>query len=241
MSLAVRTRLPSSQHRGRLRDLAVWYPTIPPRNLCLNEESFLPRDFYIVGYKPLFWCHFGGPGGKYLQYLTGISAVSNLGILRIYFSFDTDVPLEHRSFGRMKVNEEYEETTDFSIDGPGGERIETIKMRYCYPDPGRATPKIVQEGTMVRCEVSSSPLPPHPPPVEHAPLTASCLKLYTNRGRSCCIFKIKHKRGAVHTKVTAAPGIVITGLYATEVREIQGHHAVAMLSLTMIGTEPRRM
>jgi hypothetical protein len=127
----------------------------------------------------------------------------------------------------MKLDEEYEETTDFSIDGPGGERIEIIKMRYIYPDPGSAAPKIVQEETMVRCEVSSSPLPPHPPPpVEHAPLTASCLKLCTNRGRSCCIFEIKqHKWRAVDTKVAAAPGTVITGLYATEVREIQEHHA----------------
>ncbi|KAK4150722.1 hypothetical protein C8A00DRAFT_45939 [Chaetomidium leptoderma] len=126
--LAVRTRSPPSRHCGGLRDLAVWYPTIPPQNLCLNETSFLPRDFYTVGYKPLFWCHFGGPGGKYLRHLTAISAVSCLGILRIYFSFDIEVPWEYRSFGRLKLEEEYEDSTDFSIDGPGGERIETIKM-----------------------------------------------------------------------------------------------------------------
>ncbi|KAK4232680.1 hypothetical protein C8A03DRAFT_39735, partial [Achaetomium macrosporum] len=39
---------------------------------------------------------------------------------------------------------------------------------------------------------------------------------YTNRGRSCRILRIKHKRPSVHTKVTAAPGTVITGLYGTE-------------------------
>lgn len=95
----------------------------------------------------MFWCHFGGPGGKYLQHLTGILAVSCLGILRIRFSFDIEVPCEYRSFGRLKLDDEYEDSTDFSIDGPGGERMETIKMRHYYPNPEANVPGNVQEGS----------------------------------------------------------------------------------------------
>jgi hypothetical protein len=141
----------------------VWYPTIPPSNLDLNEDSFLPRDFFAVGYKPLFWSRFGGPGGEYLRHLTGISAVSCASILRIHFSFDVEVPGEHRCFGRLKFREEYEDSTEFQIDGPGGERIETIKIRY-YPTPEESTPEGVEEGSMIQCEVSSSSSPPPPSP-----------------------------------------------------------------------------
>ncbi|KAH6856678.1 hypothetical protein B0I37DRAFT_334220 [Chaetomium sp. MPI-CAGE-AT-0009] len=192
VKLAVRTRSPPPPHRGGLRDSAIWYPTIPPQHLCLNEKSFLPRTYYTVGYKPLFWGHFGGPGGRYLQHLTGLSAVSSVGILRIHFYFNVEVPWEHRSFGRLKVEEEYEETTDFSIDGPGGERIETVSIRYYYPSPETTISGTDQEEYMGRCE------------------------LYTNRSRSCRILDIKHKRPSVDAKVTAAPGTVITGLYGAE-------------------------
>lgn len=80
---------------------------------------------------------------------------SCLGILRIRFAFDKeDVPAEHRSFGRLKEEEENEETVEFSIDGPGGERIESIEMRHYYAEPKEALPWIVKEGIMVRCEVN---------------------------------------------------------------------------------------
>ncbi|KAK4096379.1 hypothetical protein N658DRAFT_519244 [Parathielavia hyrcaniae] len=116
-SLALDTQSPPSQLCSGLRDSAVWYPSIPPQELCLNEESFLPRDW---------------PAGKYLRHLTGIQAASCGSILRIHFSFDTEVPWEHQYFGRVKTEEEDEHHTDFPIDGPGGERIETIKMRHYY-------------------------------------------------------------------------------------------------------------
>ena len=167
MRLAVRSRSPPSRHYDGLRHSAVWYPTVPPQNLCLNEESFISRDICSIGFKPLFWSHFGGPGGKYLRHLTGISAVSCLGILRIHFAFDIEVPWEHRSFGRLKLEEEYENSTDFSIDGPGGERIVSIKMRYLHPSPEENEPEVVKEASMIRCKVSSSPpLPALPPSSE---------------------------------------------------------------------------
>ncbi|KAK4245960.1 hypothetical protein C7999DRAFT_42571 [Corynascus novoguineensis] len=110
--LAVRSRSPPSRHYSGLRHSAVWYPTVPPQNLCLNEESFISRDIWA--------------GGKSIRHLTGISAIYCLGILRIHFSFGIEVPWEHRSFGRLKLEEGYENSADFSIDGPGGERIRAL-------------------------------------------------------------------------------------------------------------------
>ncbi|KAK3311673.1 uncharacterized protein B0T15DRAFT_549385 [Chaetomium strumarium] len=116
------------EHGSRLRASGLWYPTIPPRNLCLNEESFPLLELYATGYKPLFGCHFGGPGGKYLPHMTGIWATSSIGgILRIQFRFDKEVRAECRSFGRLKEKDE-EAVVDISIDGPGGERIEAIRL-----------------------------------------------------------------------------------------------------------------
>ncbi len=83
--------------------------------------------------------------------------VSCVGLLRIYFYFDIEVPWEHCTFGRLKLEEGYEDWTDFPIDGPGGERIKTIKMRHYYPT---AQPGTVQAGSMARCKVSSSLLSP---------------------------------------------------------------------------------
>jgi len=68
------------------------------------------------------------------------------------------VPSAHWSFGRFKVKEENERVVEFSIDGPGGERIETIEMRQYYAEPHGALPWLVKEGTMVRCEVKLSVL-----------------------------------------------------------------------------------
>lgn len=159
-SLALHTRPPppheqDSQRQNRLRDSALWYPTIPPRNLCLNEEAFTPRAFYTAGFKPLFWCHFGGPRGKYLPHLTGVTVTSCVGILRIRFSFDTPVPAEHRSFGRRKFGDEEEEVVHFPIDGRDGERLDVIKIRHSYPR--RAVPWSTGEGYMDQCEVCPVP------------------------------------------------------------------------------------
>ncbi|KAH6621152.1 hypothetical protein B0J18DRAFT_457717 [Chaetomium sp. MPI-SDFR-AT-0129] len=198
VSLTVHTQSPDpcQQHQRDLRESAIWYPTIPPRQLYLNEESFPSSDWYKVGYKPLFWCHFGGPGGKYLPHLTGLAFVAGVGINRIRFSFDVgeeDVPLAHRSFGRLKGNKEYDSTIECSIDGPGGERIEGITTIHRYQKYGAFD----EQGYMIECNI------------------------YTNRGRSCCIYQDRGAGPALadikETKSTfGSPGVTITGLYAAQ-------------------------
>lgn len=161
VSIAVHTRplppvLGAPEDTRRLKDSGLWYPTIPSQNLDLNEESFLPRHAYLAGYKPLLWCHFGGPGGLYLQYLTGITVTSSFPdrIFSIQFSFDNEiVPPEHRTLGCSIEDEPGKKVVQFSIDGPGGERIEAIEMYQFYVETRGNFLWLIKEGTMVLCEV----------------------------------------------------------------------------------------
>ncbi|TKW48683.1 hypothetical protein CTA1_11015 [Colletotrichum tanaceti] len=133
--------------KDRLRNSGFWYPDIPGPALCLNEESFAPRDHYLSGYKPLFWTTFGGPGGVHLRNLTGLTAIwGGGGLRRVDFAYDVPVPSEHRTFGCQKPGE-WTKTIEFAIDGPGGELIDTIEVFRRYPDAGY--PWLVEEGTLV--------------------------------------------------------------------------------------------
>lgn len=117
-----------------LRDTALWYPNIPEPGLCLNDDYFTGEDPSTVGYRPLCWNLFGGPGGIHLRSLTDIF-VTCLGSLRgIEFGYNTDeVPAERRKLGRYKSSG-YEQIIRFPIDGPGGEIIEAVEvdLKYAY-------------------------------------------------------------------------------------------------------------
>lgn len=166
VSLALYTPsiLPEEALPGRndLRDSALWHPNVPAPTLCLNEDSFPQSDSYTSGYKPLFWCHFGGPGGRYLPHLTRILATWGFdGIQHFDFFFDTEVPAEHRSFGRMRArrDDDLRTTFDFLIDGPGGERIQSIELGHFYPgwDLVRTLSGTIRNGTTLWCEVCLYP------------------------------------------------------------------------------------
>ncbi|KAG4435231.1 hypothetical protein IFR05_009286 [Cadophora sp. M221] len=115
-----------------LRDSAFWSPENPGIGLYLNDNCFVARDSSTARYQPLCWTMFGGPGGIYLRYLTGIS-VTCLGTLRgIEFHYNTeDVPIECRKLGRYKSSE-YAKVIHFSIDGPGGEVIDAVEVYVKY-------------------------------------------------------------------------------------------------------------
>ena len=159
VSLAIHCNIPPPeplQNGDKLRNSAVWHPDVPGQNLCLNEDSFLPLDHFNTGYKPLFWSHFGGPGGKYLGHLIRISTSCSNGIHHLRFFFNAEVLTEHQFFGCPHA--EYDPTPSlkevfFSIDGPGGERIETIKIGHRYPDPGTDVPRVIEEGHLMWFEV----------------------------------------------------------------------------------------
>ena len=108
-----------------LQHAALWYPTIPDTDLCLNEASFIGEALSAPGYRPLSWILFGGPKGIYLQHLTQVT-VSRLGNLdSIYFHYDTDEIVGQKKLGRRRVTES-SEFMRFPIDGRGGEIITTL-------------------------------------------------------------------------------------------------------------------
>lgn len=157
VSLAVCQRMTSStqapQVEDKLRNLAMWYPDIPGSTLCLNDNSFLPRDHYVDGYKPLVWVSFGGPRGIYLQHLTRVSAMCWGVIHRIDFSYNKESPVEHQTFGRHKPRY-FENVIDFSIDGPGGEVINAIEVYQHYDISTSRDTWGAKEGALVSCKVS---------------------------------------------------------------------------------------
>lgn len=124
-----------------LRDKAYWYPSVPPDDVSLNAESFTGQDSLIKRYQPLMWSRFGGPRGVYLRALTKISVSVNG---RLHFHYDReDIPAHSLTLGRDHRGPIGAEQAlqrlglyrgvEFSIDGPGGEMIQTIEVAIDKP------------------------------------------------------------------------------------------------------------
>lgn len=112
-----------------LRTKALWYPEVPCSSMVLNEGSFIPQavDRYLSGFQPLFFTHFGGPGGKQLRNLTGIKFGGVPTVCSIRFSYDNDVNVP--PLGRTRLPDPAH-VAHFIIDGPGGEAIVAIDAVY---------------------------------------------------------------------------------------------------------------
>ncbi|KAI0969761.1 hypothetical protein F4678DRAFT_438108 [Xylaria arbuscula] len=171
-----------------LRSLGLWYPDVPGSALSLNESSFMRPSDVSDGHNPLFWATFGGPGGKYLKHLIQISVTIGGGLRRIDFTYDINVPAEHRSFGHCPPRR-YFSVVDFVIDGPGGEIINAIELDYFH-------------------NTSSS--------MEDYWGVYSC-KMSTNHARSCLFTsKMGEKSDHITRVVELDPKATITGFYASE-------------------------
>ena len=128
VSLSIADGVPLAVESKSLRDSAFWYPEIPWVGLHLNDDCFTARDSSTARFQPLCWTMFGGPGGIYLRHLTGISVTCRGRPRGIEFHYNTeDVPVECRRLGRYPSSE-YDKVIYFSIDGPGGEIIDTIEI-----------------------------------------------------------------------------------------------------------------
>lgn len=112
-----------------LREVALWHAKVPKPELCLNEESFTGENPSSTGYQPLLWNHFGGPGGSYLNHVTGVSVDYHSGRLySLEFHYDTTYdPAGAYKLGRHKATD-VPNILKFPIDGSGGELIETIEV-----------------------------------------------------------------------------------------------------------------
>ncbi|RHZ46409.1 uncharacterized protein CDV56_104708 [Aspergillus thermomutatus] len=110
-----------------LLDTALWYPGLPPDNLHMKDGLSVGLPPARSRHNLLFWVWFGGPGGSYLQYLTGISITRSkevhgaFGGIEFHFSTD-NIPITSRKLGRC----EDKQWPDFAIDGAGGEHITSV-------------------------------------------------------------------------------------------------------------------
>ena len=103
---------------------------MPGPELFLNEESFIGENLLNTRYEPLFWIHFGGPSGCNLNYVTGVSVDYLRRLYGLEFHYSTTCGLAGASrLGRSKVTD-VSEMWEFSIDGAGGELIETIEVGF---------------------------------------------------------------------------------------------------------------
>ncbi|KAH7175925.1 F-box domain-containing protein [Dactylonectria macrodidyma] len=116
-----------------LRGSAVWYPRIPKTGLYLNESDYTAREVAMTNFQPISWTLFGGPAGRYLPLLTGMSVTVEIGYpTAIEFHYNTwVVPPECRKLGRCTPSVDAK-TIDFEIDGPGGEVIDSLTLHTCH-------------------------------------------------------------------------------------------------------------
>ncbi|KAF7561546.1 hypothetical protein G7046_g2595 [Stylonectria norvegica] len=181
-----------------LRDVALWHPEIPGPALHLNEQGFTKRIECSTRFKVLSWFLFGGPGGARLPKLTGISITWPDRMQSIEFLYDSDEgSRKERVLGRSPEFCLGFETTEFSIDGPGGERIDRVDLYLQYVPPHKGPLVFGSRGVYVEEGVLRG------------------LQITTNWGRSCefgttqssprCALKV--------TPMEIAAGTTMTGFY----------------------------
>lgn len=114
--------------RPSLRATALWYPTVPSPVVCRNDESFTGESPSTAGYQPFFWALFGGHGGIYLRSLTEVTVTCLGDLCSIEFHYNMDeVPMKTCKLGHCNFTA-FSRVTRFSIDGPGGEVIQTVDV-----------------------------------------------------------------------------------------------------------------
>ena len=138
-----------------LRELGIWYPEVPNKSWYLNEESFWSIEPYTTRFQPLFWTHFGGEAGARLKDLTRIRADVDTSLQRLSFFYNySSEPDESCTIGRQDFDAIFS-VIDFDIDGPGGERIESVEL-FCFPFRQGYSPEkndITKEGEFGTCKV----------------------------------------------------------------------------------------
>lgn len=117
-----------------IRLTALWYPSVPPDGLLLNEDSFTGQDPLYAGYQPLSWIHFGGKEGRSLKHVQGLLVQSSYGLHGLQFVYDE--AHEKRVSDKLgRCKESVLPGTLFSINGAGGERINLVHVSTrCYED-----------------------------------------------------------------------------------------------------------
>ena len=134
--------------RSSLQHSALWFPDIPPSGgLQLNEDSFTGDDPLVNNYQPLSWIHFGGETGECLNHVQGVLIQHSHGLHGLQFVYD-EVSMGSRSekLGRCRESELQPEPI-FHIDGPGGERINSVSVGIRGNESG-ITPGFLRHGAL---------------------------------------------------------------------------------------------
>jgi hypothetical protein len=142
-----------------LRATALWYPTVPSSDLCLNDESFTGESPLTAGYRPLVWIHFGGPNGTYLQSLTEISAILSVNSIHsIHFSYENgEVSKEMGQLGHRSIRAEsqFGWLSDRSLyRWSRGELIDSFDVRIKCKE-GINEPSFYRHGRLTSLKVSN--------------------------------------------------------------------------------------
>ncbi|PMB73364.1 hypothetical protein BM221_000785 [Beauveria bassiana] len=129
-----------------IRRTALWYPSVPPDCLLLNQNSFTDQDPLSAGYQPLSWIQFGGEAGKSLKHVQGLVVQFSYCLHGLQFMYNESHGTQYSDkLGRC--TERKLRDTFFSIDGAGGERIDLIHVGLREMDedsPDSVVPGTVQ-------------------------------------------------------------------------------------------------
>lgn len=130
---------------SNLQRQAAWYPHIPPERICMNTSWLWCPRFSNTGFPPLILLDFGGPGGKCLPDITGLSIQYRHGLHNIELHYE-QTPCIHASkkLGRCDTSE-VPPSTLFKIDGGSGERITAIDIAVQKPRALQAANEMFHE------------------------------------------------------------------------------------------------
>ncbi|KAJ5096886.1 hypothetical protein N7456_007607 [Penicillium angulare] len=107
-----------------IRTKALWYPSVPGAEVCLNEGSFMEAIPLTMEYLPIHWVRFGGSQGSCFRRLIDVSMDTLIYSARIEFLYEEDGLCKRNSsrFGEF-VDPDYIDMVSNPIHGPGGEEI----------------------------------------------------------------------------------------------------------------------
>ena len=142
VSFEIATQLNSRPKSGSLRtrmlrDTAIWFPSVPSSELDLNDDTWIredPRYTYPV-YQPMIWVHFGGSRGSLLQHLVAVE-ISPYSHVTFHYNLP-GTPFRTERLGRPGAyfrapvrprTARSREDRVVAINGPGGERIESVEF-----------------------------------------------------------------------------------------------------------------
>lgn len=105
---------------------ALWFPEKPPEGLHFSDLSSYGIDPLDTSYRPFMWTLFDNKDGSRLPSLTGIDVGTTWAntCYALFFYYNN----ESKSNSSLDLGSRSYDKEHFEIDGPGGERIQSVKV-----------------------------------------------------------------------------------------------------------------